>query len=85
MGRATWRQRAFVGLQYLLPQHLLSGLVYQLTRSRTDPAVYKVLEMYKNQSAVDMHMSTEYFRAANKSLAPCMAGPASLEYLDAVI
>jgi len=34
MGRATWRQRAFVGLQYLLPQHLLSGLVYQLTRSR---------------------------------------------------
>src|SRR5580693_8104401 len=27
--------RLFVALQYLLPQHLLSGLVHQLTRSRT--------------------------------------------------
>jgi phosphatidylserine decarboxylase len=26
--------RAFVALQYLLPQHLLSGLAYELTRSR---------------------------------------------------
>ena len=26
--------RAFVALQYLLPQHLLSGLVHELTRSR---------------------------------------------------
>jgi phosphatidylserine decarboxylase len=34
MAGATLRERAFVGLQYLLPQHLLSGLVYRLTRSR---------------------------------------------------
>jgi phosphatidylserine decarboxylase len=30
----TLRARAFVALQYLLPQHLLSNLVYRLTRSR---------------------------------------------------
>jgi phosphatidylserine decarboxylase len=34
MAGATRRERAFVGLQYLLPQHLLSGVVYHLTRSR---------------------------------------------------
>ena len=34
MGRATLLERAFVALQYLLPQHLLSRLVYRLTRSR---------------------------------------------------
>jgi phosphatidylserine decarboxylase len=34
MGSATLRERAFVALQYLLPQHLLSGVVYRLTRSR---------------------------------------------------
>ena len=34
MAHARLRERAFVGLQYLLPQHLLSGLVYHLTRSR---------------------------------------------------
>jgi phosphatidylserine decarboxylase len=34
MAHARLRERAFVGLQYLLPQHLLSRLVYHLTRSR---------------------------------------------------
>ncbi len=28
----TWSDRLFVGLQYLLPQHLLSALMYRLTR-----------------------------------------------------
>ncbi|MGA3159335.1 MAG: archaetidylserine decarboxylase [Steroidobacteraceae bacterium] len=34
MGSVRLRDRAFVGLQYLLPQHLLSSVVYRLTRSR---------------------------------------------------
>lgn len=75
----------FAELARQVQAHEPGCLIYQLTRSRTEAGVYKVLEMYKNQSAVDLHMGTEYFRAANKGLAPCMAGPASLEYLDAVI
>jgi phosphatidylserine decarboxylase len=31
--RATWRDRLFVGMQYLLPQHALSRIVYRATRS----------------------------------------------------
>lgn len=34
MAHASLRERAFVSLQYLLPQHLLSSVVYHLTRSR---------------------------------------------------
>jgi phosphatidylserine decarboxylase len=34
MADTTLRARAFVSLQYLLPQHLLSRVVYHLTRSR---------------------------------------------------
>jgi phosphatidylserine decarboxylase len=33
-GRLSIPQRLFVGLQYLLPQHLLSGLMFRLTRLR---------------------------------------------------
>jgi phosphatidylserine decarboxylase len=31
--RPTWRDRLFVGMQYLLPQHTLSRVVYRSTRS----------------------------------------------------
>lgn len=34
MAGASLRERAFVSLQYVLPQHLLSRVVYRLTRSR---------------------------------------------------
>ena len=34
VGSRSVRDRAFIGLQYLLPQHFLSRLVYALTRAR---------------------------------------------------
>jgi quinol monooxygenase YgiN len=35
-------------------------LAYQLTKSRTEPNVYKVLELYKDQDALTHHGGTEY-------------------------
>jgi quinol monooxygenase YgiN len=59
-------------------------LLYQLTKSRSDPNTYKVLELYKDQDSLTHHGQTEYYRAAGPKMGPCLAGRPEIEYLDAV-
>jgi quinol monooxygenase YgiN len=60
------------------------NLVYQLTKSRTEPGVYKVLELYADEDALKHHGGTDYFKASGALMGPCMAGRPEIEYLDAV-
>jgi quinol monooxygenase YgiN len=60
------------------------NLFYTLTRSRSNPQVYRVLECYADQQALDAHGKTEYLRAAGPKLGPCLASAPEIEYLDAV-
>ena len=60
------------------------NLAYQLTKSRTEPNTYKVLELYKDQDALTHHGRTDYFRAAGAKMGPCLAGRPEIELLDAV-
>lgn len=60
------------------------NLFYTLTRSRANPQIYRVLESYIDQAALDAHGKTDYFRAAGPKLAPCLAAAPEIEYLDAV-
>ena len=60
------------------------NLAYQLTKSRSDPNTYKVLELYTDQDAVTVHGQTEYFKAAGPKMGPCLAGRPDVEYLDGV-
>ncbi len=57
---------------------------YALTRSRATPQVYKVLERYVDQAALDAHGKSDHFRAAGPKLAPCLAAAPEIEHLDAV-
>lgn len=59
-------------------------LAYQLTKSRTDGQVYKVLELYKDQDALTAHGQTEYFKAAGPKMGPCLGGRPEIELLDGV-
>ena len=60
------------------------NLAYALTKSRTDPQTYKVLELYADQDALTHHGGTDYFKAAGPKLGPCMGGRPEIEYLDGV-
>ncbi len=60
------------------------NLFYTLTRSRSNPQVYRVLECYADQEALDAHGKTEYFRAAGPKLAPCLTTAPDIELLDTV-
>lgn len=60
------------------------NLAYQLTKSRTEPGVYKVLELYKDQDALTHHSGTDHFKAAGPRFAAVLAGRPEIEYLDGV-
>ncbi|WP_411291005.1 putative quinol monooxygenase [Sphingorhabdus sp.] len=60
------------------------NMFYTLTRSRSNPQVYKVLEQYVDQDALNAHGSSDYFKAAGPKLGLCLAGAPDIEYLDAV-
>ncbi len=60
------------------------NLMYQLTKSRTDPNTYKVLELYTDQDALTHHGGTDYFKELGRKMGPCMAGRPQVELLDGV-
>ncbi len=60
------------------------NLAYALTKSRSDPNTYKVLELYADQDALTAHGQTEYFKAAGPKMGPCLGGRPEIEYLDGV-
>lgn len=60
------------------------NLAYQLTKSRADGQVYKVLELYKDQDALTAHGQTDYFKAAGAKMGPCLGGRPEIELLDGV-
>jgi len=60
------------------------NLIYQLAKSRNEPNVYKVLEVYKDQEALTHHGGTDYFKAAGPKFGAVLAGRPEIEYLDGV-
>jgi phosphatidylserine decarboxylase len=50
----TFRDRLFVATQHLIPQHLLSRLVYRLTRSRTPGVKNALIKSFMRRFSPDM-------------------------------
>ena len=77
-------EKAFAPLSAAVRANEPGNLVYQLTRSRTEPGVYKVLEVYKDDDAIAAHRASTHFKELGAALGPFMAGRAEVEMLDAV-
>ncbi len=60
------------------------NLAYQLTKSRTEPNTYKVMELYTDQAAITHHGGTDYFKAAGPKFGAVLAGRPEIEQLDGV-
>jgi quinol monooxygenase YgiN len=58
--------------------------LYQLTKSRTEPDTYKVLELYVDQDAVAAHRAAPHFRELGRKMGEFMDGRAEVEVLDAL-
>jgi quinol monooxygenase YgiN len=60
------------------------SIAYQLCRSRTEADTYKVLEIYRDEQALEAHRASEHFRSAGPGLGTVLAGRPEIELLDAV-
>jgi quinol monooxygenase YgiN len=60
------------------------NLAYKLTKSRTEPDTYKVLELYADEDAVTAHGQSEHFKAAGPRFAGVLAGRPDIERLDGI-
>ena len=56
---------------------------YRLFRT-DDASVYKVLECYDDEAAVEAHRASDHFRTLGARLGPCLAGAPEIERLPAV-
>lgn len=77
-------ERVFGGLSEKVRANEPGCLLYQLTKSRKDASTYKVLEIYKDQAAVDAHAGSDYFKAGFGEMRSLLDGRADIELLDAV-
>lgn len=77
-------EKVFLDLAAKVKANEPGCLMYQLTKSRTDAGVYKVLEVYASEEALKAHGGTDYFKAAGAAMGPTMAGRPEIEYLDGV-
>lgn len=82
-GKNTEFEAIFAELATGVRAHEPGNIFYSLTRSLSNPQVYKVLERYTDQAALDAHGASDHFKAAGPKLAPCLAAAPEIEYLDA--
>ncbi len=61
------------------------NVAYLLTKSRTEPNTYKVLEIYRDQEALDAHRQSEHFKAGGAVFGGTLAGRPEIEILDGVV
>ena len=83
-GKAAEFEAVFRDLSAQVKANEPGCLAYQLTKSRSEPDTYKVLELYQDQDAVTLHGQTAYFKAAGARLGPTLSATPDIEYLDAV-
>ncbi|QGN54624.1 putative quinol monooxygenase [Novosphingobium sp. Gsoil 351] len=77
-------ERLFTELAAQVRANESGNITYQLSRSRTESNTYKVLEIYRNEEALEAHRASEHFRAAGPGLGAVLAGRPEVEVLDAV-
>jgi quinol monooxygenase YgiN len=60
------------------------ALMYTLTRSKSNPQEYVVMEQYRSAADIDAHGKTDYFREANKAMGALVMAAPVIEVLDIV-
>ena len=83
-GKGADLEKVFADLSAQVKANEAGCLLYQLTKSRTEPNTYKVMEIYASEEALKHHGSTDYFRAAGPGIGATLGGRPEIEYLDAV-
>lgn len=77
-------ERLFTQLAAQVRANEGGNIAYQLCRSRTEPHTYKVLEIYRDEQALEAHRASDHFKSAGPGLGAVLAGRPEVETLDGV-
>ena len=58
--------------------------LYQLSRSKSDPQTYVLMERYTDGAALAQHSNTEYFKAGIPNMIACCEGPPQVALYDEI-
>ena len=85
-GKGAAFEAAFKPLSEIVNSDVEPGaLVYKLCKSRQDPDTYVVMELYRDQVAVDEHPKTKHFTELWAHIQPLLVpGRPDLEFIDSV-
>ena len=58
-------------------------LLYRFARDRKDPGIYRSLEIFRDQAAIDFHVAQDHFRTGVKAMRACLTDtPSTVEFMD---
>lgn len=60
-------------------------VIYCMTRSRSDPLVYRNVEIFRDRAAIDFHASQDYFKAAVEATSDCFSAPPVVEICNSLL
>lgn len=83
-GKNAEFEQAFLALAEQVRANEPGNVFYALHKSADDPQVYKVMEQYESQAALELHSRSEHFKEANKQLGTLVAAAPEIELLEAV-
>lgn len=83
-GQSEAFEAAFTRLAGQVRANEPGNVAYQLCRSRSEADTYKVLEIYRDEAAIEAHRASDHFRAAGPELGAVLAGRPEIELLDAI-
>jgi quinol monooxygenase YgiN len=82
-GKETEFEGVFAELAPAVRANEPGNSYYKLFRT-SEAGVYKVLECYDDDAAVQAHRASDHFRIFGAKLGPCLAGAPEIESLPAV-
>jgi quinol monooxygenase YgiN len=72
-------------LEAAVAAHEPDCLLYRFARDRKDPGIYRSLEIFRDQAAIDFHIAQDHFRAGVKGMRACLTDvPSTVEFMDTV-
>lgn len=83
-GGAEGFEAVFRDLSEEVRRNELDNVAYDIFRSRSEPNTYKVLEIYRDEAALQAHRDSEHFKRIVPRMGEFRTGTPEVEYLDGI-
>ncbi len=83
-GRAAEFERVFRDLAAEVRAKEPGVLAYEMTRSQSDPHLYKAIEVYRDEATTAHHTGTDYFKRLFTEMQQLVDGEMDIEILDVI-